>query len=276
MVRVEIRPVVFCNLVVRAFGPNKARGGHDGVTRAASGRVLDGTRTVLSHPKRHAHSYRLRPLAVEDLPTITEWMEQIDDVSLFHRWMPVPSGLLSVEADWRRTLEEAEPRSSYWFVVVDEKGTCLGFCGLKDIVYSHGSGVIPLFVAQPVRRHGVGIRMLALILDLAFNQLRLERATTYCRADNVASLGLCERAGFREEGRMRRAWYAGGTFQDLVVVGLLAEEWRVRRQELLDTLDPAVRLSMGAHVSETWTWPRAPARAGGSIRKLVLEDRRSA
>lgn len=203
-------------------------------------------------------------------------MEQIEDVSLFHRWMPVPSGLLSVEADWRRTLEESEPRSSYWFVVVDDKGTCLGFCGLKDIIYSHGNGVIPLFVAQPARRQGVGIRMLALILDLAFNQLRLERATTFCRADNLASLTLCGRAGFREEGRMRRAWYAGGTFKDLVVVGLLAEEWQARRQELQSTLDPAIRLSMGTQVSEKWTWPQAQADTGSSIRKLALEDRRSA
>jgi RimJ/RimL family protein N-acetyltransferase len=119
----------------------------------------------------------------------------------------------------------------------------------------HGNAIMPVFIAEPWRRSGVGILMACMIIDLAFKQLRLHRITTIYRADNTASDSLLSRLGFKQEGTSRQSWFSQGQYFDLLHVGLLVDEWEKVRLKLRAELSPAVSMELGPRPSAIWSWP---------------------
>jgi RimJ/RimL family protein N-acetyltransferase len=199
--------------------------------------------------------YRLRPLAVADVRTIATWYEQVDDLAMFHQRMPVPLCAEAIEATWRAAILAPEPRTSYWFAMEDPDGVTAGFGGLEDVNYAHGNCLAPFFVAPAARGKGLAVRLRAILLDLAFDQLALARLTAVFRADNVGSRRVNELCGLREEGRLRDAWYAGGRRIDVMIFGILADEWRAHRVELRRSMSPKTVLTLGGRSPQPYTSP---------------------
>jgi RimJ/RimL family protein N-acetyltransferase len=205
--------------------------------------------------RRKPNRFRLRPLEVADVPTIACWYEEVEDLAMFHSRMPLPLSAAAIEEGWRRAILSPEPRTSYWFTLVDEHADLAGFGGIEEVNYAHGTALAPFFIARNARRKGLAVRLRALLLDLAFDQLALARITSIHRADNVGSRRVNEACGFREEGRLRRAWRAGGEAVDVMIFGLLAEEWREHRVAMRNGLDPSTVVTLGSDPSGRWSWP---------------------
>ncbi len=205
------------------------------------------------HSKRE--QYWLRPLSFDHIPVITKWLEQVEDLAMFDRRMPVPLSATAVEREWHDSIAAREPRTTYWFIIEDNKGESIGLVGLDGVNYAHGDAVLPVFIAEPWRRKGIALRARALLLDLAFDQLRMARITSYHRADNDASRRLDEVCGLREEGCIRSGWFSGGQSIDLMVFGILAEEWRKHRSVLKRKLRANTVVTLGEKPWGRWSWP---------------------
>ncbi len=203
-------------------------------------------------PKNH---FNLRPLEQDDLDTIATWFRDIDDLALFDRKSRVPLNKLQTQEHWNDAVCQSRDGGACWFVVETHAGQQVGLAGLDGISNINRDAVIPLFVDKSVRRHGVGIRTAALMLDLAFRQLGLNRVTSFYRADNDSTRELVARLGFSIEGTMRQAWFANGQFRDMAVVGILKDEWFERRQTLNHELDAGTAVSLSPRLSPLWTWP---------------------
>jgi len=65
-----------------------------------------------------------------------------------------------------------------------------------------------------------------LILDYGFYQLNLHRIWSGALAFNERSIQLHKVVGFQEEGRQREAVFRNGEFHDIVMFGLLRDEWK--------------------------------------------------
>lgn len=200
----------------------------------------------MNEPRR----FRLRSLRLDDVATVAGWYETVDDLALFHRGLSVPPSPEALAEQWRAALLAPEPRTSYWFGIESEDGPLVGFAGIEEISYTHGDALTPVFLAEGYRRKGVGIRVRALLLDLAFDQLRLARVTSIHRADNTASVRWNAACGLRQEGRLRQAWFAAGSRVDLVFAGILADEWRTHRETLRRSLPEGTLVSLGTG----WTY----------------------
>lgn len=205
--------------------------------------------------------FRLRPLTAADFVSVATWYGQIEDLSMFDRQSPVPLSVEALETVWRKSIDDEDPRASYWFAICDADDRPVGLAGIQGIHYVHGDGVLAIMAAPGVRRRGIGIRAGVLVLDMAFDQLRLSRVTSYCRADNDPSRALIRQLGFQEEGRMRRSWFSHGQHHDLIVVGQLQEEWKRSRRELVEGLGANVVVSIGEDRDGRWTCP-ASGNAG--------------
>jgi ribosomal-protein-serine acetyltransferase len=74
---------------------------------------------------------------------------------------------------------------------------------------------------------GRGIASLAVrgLLRYCFSELGMNRVELTVATDNVRSIGLAERVGFRREGLLRQAEWLDGAFADHYVYGLLASEF---------------------------------------------------
>lgn len=203
--------------------------------------------------------YRIRPLSLAHIPIITAWHEQLEDLSLFDRHMPLPASPDAMEAMWREIIVVSEPRTSHWFVIDDADSNTVGMAGLQNINYFHGDAVIAALMSRSARGRGIGRRVSALLLDLAFDQLRLTRVTSYYRTDNAVSRAMFAACGFKQEGCIREGWFSGGRHLDLIVIGILAEEWRKQRVALASQLGPETVVVIGNDPRGSRSWPPSGA-----------------
>ena len=205
------------------------------------------------------NQFLLRPLALEHIAMITRWYERMDDLILFDRHTPLPISAEAMEATWRESILAPEPRTSHWFAIADSNDELVGLAGLQGINYKNGDAVLAILIAESARRSGIGIRAGALLLDIGFNQLRLTRVSTFVRADNQGSQRMTEGLGFLEEGRVRQGWFANGSHTDILVIGILADEWVKRRETLQVELNTDTRVALGDGSSGLWSWPQLSA-----------------
>jgi RimJ/RimL family protein N-acetyltransferase len=63
------------------------------------------------------------------------------------------------------------------------------------------------------------------VLNIAFNELRLHRATARLDARNQESAALCKRLGMREEARLLEDLWFKGEWSDTAIYAILDREW---------------------------------------------------
>ncbi len=199
--------------------------------------------------------FMLRPLEKGDLADTAGWFRDVNDLATFDRSWRAPLSLDAAEKIWRASIEEPANTGSYWFVVENRDEKVVAMVGLDSLNLVNRDAVVALFVDHESRRNGVGIRAVALILDLAFKQFGLNRITSYYREDNRRSADLMARLGVEVEGRMRQAWYAEGRFFDMIVVGMLRDEWAKQREVLARELSDNTIVALGCHAASGWKWP---------------------
>ena len=216
------------------------------------------TDTDLSTMTSTTH-FRMRPVELEDTTTVADWYQQIEDVSIFDRQTPLPLNRSDVKKIIESIVSNQESKQCNWFITETLEGQPVGMTGLESINSLHGHAILPLFVAQPWRRSGVGIRMVCLMLDLAFKQLRLHRVGTLYRADNAATGNMVQKLGFTVEGTSRQSWFAKGQYFDVVNVGILVDEWTNRRVQLNGELGGGTIVELGPRPSSAWSWPYSNA-----------------
>jgi len=72
---------------------------------------------------------------------------------------------------------------------------------------------------------GIINNSLSLFIDFLFSKLELNKLEIHFAAANQKSARVAENAGFRIEGIIRKATFRNGMADDLVMTGLLREEW---------------------------------------------------
>jgi RimJ/RimL family protein N-acetyltransferase len=83
---------------------------------------------------------------------------------------------------------------------------------------------ISLFYEDDFGR-GYGTEALRLVLDYAFNTLKLHRVGLDVFDYNARAIHVYEKLGFRREGVLRDALYYDGAFHDSVLMSILEDEW---------------------------------------------------
>lgn len=218
--------------------------------------TLDQSERVKHSTVNGPESFRMRPIELSDADVVAGWYQQLEDVSIFDRQTPLPINQAEVITLVESLVGDQEKEKCRWFITENLKGTAVGMAGLESINMLHGHAIMPVFIAEPWRRSGIGIRMACMMIDLAFKQLRLNRVATIHRADNTASEVLLNRLGFKSEGTSRQCWFSQGQYFDLMNVAVLADEWNIARNRLLSELSPDLILELGPRPSADWCWPR--------------------
>src|SRR3712207_5045535 len=122
---------------------------------------------------------------MDDVETVAAWLQDVDDLSLFERNSTVPVGKEAVRDGWKADLAGAKFPTAYWFMAEADGHAPVALGGLQSVNYVHGDAVLPILVDRSARGRGLGLRIAAALLDVAFDRLRLRRVTTFFRADNL-------------------------------------------------------------------------------------------
>jgi len=158
-----------------------------------------------------AHAGGLFALASD--PEVTRWLS----------WGPYRS-----EDEPRRWIEQAAARrdaGERLELVVQRGDEVLGMTGLMEISQRDRRAMVGTWLGREHWGTGVNAESKALILHLAFRTLGLHRVGAYSNVDHERSQRALERLGFRREGVLRGWHRHPDGFHDVVVFGLLAEEW---------------------------------------------------
>jgi ribosomal-protein-alanine N-acetyltransferase len=149
-------------------------------------------------------------------------------------WEPTWSDDALSRAAFRRRLAryalEWHSDQGYTFLLFRaEEDVLLGGISLTNVRRGVAeTSSIGYWIGEKFARQGYMSEGLGLALKFAFERLRLHRLEAACLPHNAASRGVLMKAGFREEGYAREYLCIDGKWQDHVLFGLLATEWRKR------------------------------------------------
>jgi RimJ/RimL family protein N-acetyltransferase len=104
-------------------------------------------------------------------------------------------------------------------------GELVGVVGVHQADPRAGWFEYGISVGAAHRRKGYAGEAVSLLLRFMFGERRYHRCEARILAHNGASLALHRRLGFVEEGRLRDRVFQGGRHGDLLVLGLLADEF---------------------------------------------------
>lgn len=173
---------------------------------------------------QRAPEVTLRPLRLGDAMTVWRWRND----HAVARFMYTNHEIAEAEhARWLGRVLSAPDRRD-WIVEVD--GEPAGAAHICDIDREHLRGSCGFYLADPaLRGRGVGSAVERLLLHQGFVELGLRKLCCEVLATNTPGIRVHERAGFVTEGVLRDHVLKEGVPVDVVVLGLLAEEWRQRQ-----------------------------------------------
>lgn len=167
----------------------------------------------------------LRAVGVEDLPLILTWMNDAETTGL-------ASGELTLLApeDGLRLLEKWRSPDRRYFGIEDrESGKLIGTVGFKNMDPKNRSAEVSLKIGdRGSRGRGVGGEVLDLLLEYGFQELGFHRIYLQVFAFNRAAIRCYEKCGFKHEGVRREELFRDGRFHDILIMGMLEDEYRQR------------------------------------------------
>jgi RimJ/RimL family protein N-acetyltransferase len=128
--------------------------------------------------------------------------------------------------------EIEESRNIFYFTIrAREDDRLIGRAAINHIEWSNGNGWIEIAIGSAEDRHkGYGTQAAQMLLRFAFAELNLFRVTARVPEYNEAAIALLKKFGFTEEVRRRQALDRDGRRWDLLVFGLLKDEWASQAQ----------------------------------------------
>jgi ribosomal-protein-alanine N-acetyltransferase len=135
-------------------------------------------------------------------------------------------------AEYRDYLRRSRRNSQEsFFVVAADSGALAGVINLNDIVrYAQQSATLGYYAFTPHAGAGLMRAGLVLVIQHAFNELRLHRLEANIQLTNGRSRSLVRGLGFVREGVARGYLKIGGRWRDHERWALLADDWRSARR----------------------------------------------
>jgi ribosomal-protein-alanine N-acetyltransferase len=142
--------------------------------------------------------------------------------ALHERWGEYPQ---TVEAFQEYLRRRALPDHEGFLVCERASGAIAGVVNINNIVRGFfQSGYLGYYVGEPFARRGYMTEGLRLFVCHAFDELKLHRLEANIQPENVASIALVRRCGFRREGFSPRYLRINGEWRDHERWALLADE----------------------------------------------------
>jgi len=121
-----------------------------------------------------------------------------------------------------------ENKNQYYFTIrAREDDRLIGKAVIQRIEWSNGNGFLRLGIGTAEDRcKGYGSQALQMLLRFGFAELNLFRLSAIVPEYNTVAIALLKKSGFVEEVRRRQSVERDGKRWDLLVFGLLSEEWQ--------------------------------------------------
>jgi RimJ/RimL family protein N-acetyltransferase len=178
-------------------------------------------------PTMRGEMVTLRPIAARDADGMWEMVSQDPEGTR----QTGSRQFTREEVDhWCATVAEREGRADW--AITHAGDEFLGEIVLNQIDEQSRNANLRLSLRPGHRGRGFGGEAIALVLDHAFapDGLGLHRVSLDVLSINPRALALYESFGFSVEGRLREAHLDGEHWCDVIVMALLADDWRAQER----------------------------------------------
>lgn len=169
---------------------------------------------------------RLRPFVVSDFARLTSW---IGSAEMLVQWAgPKQFSFPLTDDQLRDYLSGSEGSNPLRrvYAATDNSERVVGHIELGAIDYdSRTASLCRVLVSPAFQGRGLCLPMVTEALRIGFEELGLRRIDLRVYAFNTAAIHCYRRAGFVQEGLLRKATRVGDSCWDTVVMGMLREEW---------------------------------------------------
>ncbi len=145
-------------------------------------------------------------------------------------WLPWATDEYSLEDTRqfiRRNLQQFAEGQGFAVQILFQ-GRLAGTIGYNKFDWPDKKTELGYWLAASFVGQGLMTRACRALIDHAFNELKLHRVEIHCARDNRRSRAVPERLGFQQEGVLRQAEWVRDHFNDLVVYGMLVNEWQAK------------------------------------------------
>lgn len=176
----------------------------------------------------HTTRLLLRPLTGADVAAICEYRDD-PEVARYQGWERChEADALALVASLADARPGAPGEWFQWGIEERSSGALIGDCGLKTLADPR-LGMIGYTLGRGHQGQGFATEALRAVVDLAFGRLAMHRLSASVDGDNLRSLALLERLGWRREAHHRRSEWFKGQWCDDVIYAQLHDEWLERR-----------------------------------------------
>jgi ribosomal-protein-serine acetyltransferase len=159
---------------------------------------------------------------VEGLNALIE--QNRDHIKRWAAWLKDDRSIEDTRTFVERNLKQFAENKGFaiaiWF-----KGEMAGQIEYNYIDWANRKTEIGYWLGASFQGKGLVTKSCRVLIDHAFNELKLNRVEMHCAVENYKSRKIPENLGFKEEGVIRQAGWHHDRFVDFVVFGLLAGEW---------------------------------------------------
>ena len=165
----------------------------------------------------------LREITESDASSIFEYLSD-SEVMKYYGLEPFKSVKDALdEIAWYQSILK-EQTGIRWGITLKNEDKVIGSCGFLNTVSNHYRTDIGFELSQEYWGQGIASEAMNAIIQYAFKNTDIQRIQALIEPLNLASQRMVERAGFLQEGLLRKYEYTCGKFDDLYMYGLLKEE----------------------------------------------------
>jgi ribosomal-protein-serine acetyltransferase len=185
---------------------------------------LRGDETMLNHTLSDEADLRLlEEQHAEEFFALTQ--RNYERLSMWVPWLSNVDSLEHTRSFIKRKLQRLADNNGFaagiWY-----RGSLAGEIGLDYIDWPNRLTEIGYWLDADVEGKGLVTKACRIFIAYAFDDLDLNRVQIRCAAGNLRSRAIPEKLGFTQEGVLRRMERLHDRYVDLVIYGMLENEWR--------------------------------------------------
>ena len=170
----------------------------------------------------------LQKFEKSDVKQLISW---IDSPAFLLQWAGSAFQFPLTEEQLESYIENANKEESdvYIYKVLNlETGKVIGHISLGRVDRKHRSARIGKVLVgdRDMRGKGIGGQMIAAVLKIAFDELKLHRVSLGVFDFNIGAIACYEKAGFVKEGLLRDCRLNGDEYWSMWEMSILEDEWR--------------------------------------------------
>lgn len=127
---------------------------------------------------------------------------------------------------WKETAQKwAEQPGLFVVVELKETGEMIGSLSLRTGFPKNRDATLGIAFRKRFLGRGYGTEAMKWAIGYGFKELGLHRVQLTVNETNERAIAAYTKVGFVEEGRSRKALWKGGKFVDIILMGILDDEW---------------------------------------------------